>query len=38
LLGIDVPGVPGIGKPPAIDDADGMALYRALFVPPSEEG
>jgi hypothetical protein len=32
LLGIEVPGVPGIGKPPRIDDVDGLALYRALFV------
>jgi hypothetical protein len=36
LLGIDVPGVPGIGKPPSIDDGDGMALYRVLFVDRKE--
>jgi hypothetical protein len=36
LLGIDVPGIPGIGRPPNLDDADGMALYRALFVDRKE--
>jgi hypothetical protein len=32
LLGVDVPDVPGVGRPPTIDDASALHLYRALFV------